>query len=112
MLVVPYVLVGPTQLTNASATIFTTPTNGRYVITRAVFTNVAVTSQTLTVNIGRAGAAAASTNLIISAYTISAGEIYVAPGLVGLVLNATDKVYANSDVISAINVVISGFATQ
>lgn len=111
MLSAPKVLFGPSQLAAADTTIYTSAANTFTTITRVVFTNVNTVAVTLTVNVVRSGGSVATTNQVISAYTISAGEAYVAPELAGLILGAGDFISANAGTASSINAVGSGYTS-
>jgi len=108
-LTTPKVLFGPTQLTNADVTQYTSAVNTYTTVTRAVFTNVAAAAVLLTVNVVRSGGSVAGTNQVIGAYPISAGEAYVAAELAGLILGPGDFISAKASAGTSINAVGSGY---
>ncbi|MDE2439728.1 MAG: hypothetical protein KGP14_01795 [Betaproteobacteria bacterium] len=102
-------IVAATMLTNTSAAYGSSVGTGvTQVVKRAVFSNTSGSSVTITVNIVPQGGAVSTTNQIINARTLQAGESYVSPELAGLELITGDQVYAQASVISAINMTISG----
>jgi hypothetical protein len=107
----PSVLYLGGTLTNALVTLFTSPTNTRSLITKAVFTNFDTVARLLTVNLVRSGGSAGNGNILIDAVSIPAGASYEATELFGQILNAGDFVQAKADANSAINCTgISGYA--
>ena len=102
------------QLTNAAATLFTSPTNTTTVITNATFTNVDSGARLLTVWVVRSGGSASASNIIIGAsaagFSLASGQAYVSPELAGVVLAAGDFIQAKADANSVITVAeISGY---
>lgn len=110
-MITPKTLYTGGQLTNAAATLFTSPTNTKSVITQAAFTNVDTVARLLTVWIVRSGGAASDANILIDEKSLAAQETYVSPELAGQILGAGDFVQAKADANSVITVAgISGYA--
>ena len=101
-------LVPGSQLTNATATYYTTPVNTSAVVKRAVFCNTTGLAATITVYVVPSGGAAGVTNEIIAAYSIAAGASYVSPELAGVVLGPGDTLQALSGTNAAVTIVVSG----
>lgn len=111
--VLPIIGWGPVQLGVSASTLFTAPTgssSARYVINRAVFTNVTATACTITVYVVRSGGAANAGTTVISAYNVQPGEAYVAPELASLVLSAGDTIQALAQTATTITTVGSGLS--
>ncbi len=90
------------QLTASAATLYTSPTNTKTIVTQAVFTNVDTVARLLTVWIVRAGGAASDANLLIDEKSLAVGEAYVSPELAGKMLGAGDFIQAKADATTAI----------
>jgi len=108
-LTAPKVLFGPVQLTTSDVTEYTSPASTYTTVTRVVFTNVNTVAVLLTVNVVRSGGSVGSTNEIIAAYPLSAGEAYVAAELAGLILGPGDFISAKADTATSINAMASGY---
>lgn len=97
-------------LTSSLATLFTGQTNTKTLITKASFVNTDTVARLLTVNLIRSGGSASAANTLIDAVAIPAGGSYLAPELVGQILNAGDFVQAKADAGSVVNCTgVSGF---
>lgn len=110
-IVAPKVLFGPTQLTNADVTQYTSPQNTFTTVTRCVFNNTDTVAVTLTVNVVRSGGSVGATNQVISALALSAGQAYVSPELAGLILGPGDFISAKAGTGSEINAMGSGYTS-
>jgi hypothetical protein len=93
---------------NSQTTQYTSPTGTRAIIDKFVAYSAAGT--TLAVNIVGSGGAAAASNLLVNR-TLSAGETYTFPELVGQVLNAGDFVSTLASAASSVVIRISGRET-
>lgn len=107
----PSVLYLGGQLTASLVTLYTSPTNTKTLITKAIFTNTDTVARLLTVNLIRSGGSAGNSNILIDAQSIPAGGSYEAVELEGQILNAGDFVQAKADAVTAINCTgLSGYA--
>lgn len=102
---------GPVQLTTGDVTEYTSPASTITTLTRAVFTNVNSVAVTLNVNVVRSGGSVGSTNLLIDAYPLSAGQAYVASELAGMILQPGDFVSCKAGTATSINAVCSGYTS-
>ena len=105
------VLTPSTQLTASAAAIYTSQTRGTAVIKRAVFTNTDVVAQTITVYRVPNGGSATTANIVIDAYSLTAGQAYVASELSSMVLAGGDAIYAKASAGAVVNVTMSGFTS-
>lgn len=105
------VLTPSTQLTASAAAIYTSQTRGTAMIKRAVFTNTDTVSQTITVYRVASGGSAGATNIVIDAYSLTAGQAYVAPELSNMVLAGGDAIYAKASAGAVVNVTMSGYTS-
>ncbi len=105
----PAVLTPSAPLSNTAAAIYTTPTAGRTVVRRAVFTNTDTSPRTITVHRVPLSGSAVTANVLIQARRLAPGEAYVAPELASMVLNGGDAIFAAADVAGVVNVTMSGF---
>lgn len=108
MSIQPAILTPTATLTTSVAAIYTAPTSGQVVVKRAVFTNIGLTPQTVTVYRVPSGGTAANSNKIISEQRINPGETYIAAELSNMVLNGGDSIQANASALTAINATMSG----
>lgn len=114
----PAAVVGPVQVANAAAALYTAPANTTVVITRAVVTNESAGAATLTLWLVRSGGARANSNILVGAATagqsIAGGpaEPYVVQSLAGMVLGPGDSIHALSDTNDVLNFVASGWTQQ
>lgn len=110
MSIQPAVLWGPVQL-GASAGVLgaIVPANTKWLVKRAVFTNMDVANRTITVYVSRVGAGTSNADCIINGQVLTPGQAYVAPELAQLVLNPGDALYALADSANKVNTTGSGF---
>lgn len=90
MTVTAKVLIDPLQVTNAQVTQYTAPVNTRTIIDKFTATNTSAAAATLTVNLVKLAGAAGAANTVVSAKTVSPGECYTFPEIVGHILNPGD----------------------
>ena len=115
MTITPAGLIGPVQIANAAAAVYTAPVNTTVVFTRAVVTNVTAGAATLKLWLVRSGGARADANIIFGAaaagQAIAAGPVEptVLAVMAGLVLRPGDAVHGLSDTATALNIVASGW---
>lgn len=104
-------LVPPVQLATEGAPVYTGRTQTTAKIGRAVFTNTSGSAATITAGLTTGGALGASTT-IISAFSLTAGQAYVAGELAGLVIPSGSLLFAYAGTASAVTLVISGMIIQ
>ncbi len=100
-------LVAAQQLTGSNATYYTA-TNVRTVIDKCTVTNTTSGAVTLTLDIVDSGGSAGATERIISAKSISAGETYRCPEMVGQVLENGDTIQGLASAATSLTIRISG----
>lgn len=107
--------IGPTVVGTSAAALYTSATNVTTVLTRASVVNITGAGATLKLWVVRSGDSAADDTLLLGAsaagQTISAGpsDPVVLSPLAGLVLNAGDALWGQSDTASALNFTGSGW---
>lgn len=84
----PVQLVPPQAMAIADSMYYTVPAVSTVKIGRAVFCNTDTASHTITMNIVASGGVSATTNELIAAFPLSAGQTYVSPELAGAVMPA------------------------
>lgn len=104
-------LVAPSQLGNADASLYQTPTNSTVRIGSATFCNTTAGALTLTAGITTGGAMTAATTLI-SAFTLAPGQSYTSPQLAGQVMPAGSQLHAYASAATSITVAVSGIIIQ
>ncbi len=109
MTITPAALQPGVSLTNAAASIYTTPANGQAVIRRAVFTNHDSSPHVITVHRVPSGGSVLTANMLIDARRLTPGESYVSPELANMVLDAGDSIQAFADANSVVNAFMSGY---
>jgi vancomycin resistance protein YoaR len=107
MAVSPKVLISSKYAENAQTTQYTA-TNCRTIIDKFTATNISVLNATLSVNIVPASGSAGSTNRIIDSRSISPGETYSFPGLVGHSLEPSGFISTIASAASALVIRSSG----
>lgn len=109
MTVTAKTLIDPLQAAAAQTALYTSPATGKgTIIDKFTGTNTTGTAATLTVNLVKLAGAAGAANVISSARTISPGESYTFPELVGHVLGAGDFISVLAGTAAAITVRASG----
>lgn len=110
MTIAPKTLYTGGQLTTSAATLYTSPTNTKTIITQATFTNVDSVARLLTVYVVRSGGSASAANTLIKQLSIASGATYVSPELAGQILATGDFIQALADANTAITCAgISGY---
>lgn len=89
---------------------YTASTGMRTTIDKFTSTNYSGGAQSLTVYLVPSGGSATSSNLV-KIKTLSAGECYIWPEIVGHILNAGDAIYTNASAGTSINIRSSGRET-
>jgi hypothetical protein len=109
MTATPKLLVAAQDLSNASASIYTSPANGKGTwIDKATSTNHSGAAQTVTVNHVPAAGSAASSNLIVNAKSIADKTTDLLPELVGKFIPAGASLYALASAAAAVNIELNG----
>lgn len=101
-------LFNPLQAQSSETTQYTTPAGTRTIIDKFTGTNTTGSAATLTVKLVPSGGAAGAANTIISAKSLTAGEVYTFPEVVGHVLNAGDFISTLAGTATAITIRASG----
>lgn len=101
-------LIAAKQAENAATTQYTTPTGTRTIIDKFTATNTSGATATLSVNIVTSGGAAGDGNLIIKTKSLTAGETYTFPELVGQILATGDFISTAASAAAAITIRASG----
>lgn len=105
--IVPSNLANST-LTASAATYVTAGGTSTIIIKSAVFTNTDASARTITVHRVPSGGSATTGNRVISAFSINAGQAYVAPELVNMVLAPGETLQALASTTSVVNIQVSG----
>lgn len=98
-------------LLSAAAVNYYTAENVKTKILNATVCNTTGTARLLTVHLVPPGGAVAAANMVESAKSISPGETYNCPELVGKNLLEGWSLWAFSDVANALNLLVSGLST-
>lgn len=96
--------ITPTQLTNVTATYYTTPANTKAIIKKLTFTNSTATAQTVTVYLVPSGGAAGVTNILVDARVVGAKETYECFEAQGQTFQPAGTLQAKSDAGAAITI--------
>lgn len=110
MAVVAVTFLGTGTLTAAAAAYVTAPANTTYAIKKAVFTNTDTAARTITVHRVPSGGGATVGNMVISAYTLSAGQTYEASSLGNMVLGPGVTLQALASTTGVVNIFVSGLS--
>jgi hypothetical protein len=108
MTVIAKSLFPPLQAANSESTQYTAPVGTRTIIDKFTGTNTTGSSATLTIKLVPSGGTAAAANTVVSARSLSAGETYNFPEVVGHVLNTGDFISTLAGTASAISIRASG----
>lgn len=101
-------LVPGSQLTNATATYYTTPASTSAVIKRADFCNNTGGTITFSAYVVPSGGTAVAGNQVISTYSIAANTTYVSPELAGMVLGPGETLQAIASANASVTITVSG----
>lgn len=96
-----------TQLTNASAALYTAPTGLWVQIVSLTCQNIDVATHNVTFHIVPSGSSSATSNIITNAQAITAGMSWNDPFVLGKVLNPGDALYGLADTGAVVNVFAS-----
>ena len=99
--------LGQAQLTNVAAAVVS-PSGVTFVIKKAVFTNTDVVARTITVYKVAAAGSPGATNTVISAFSLSAGQAYVAGELANMVLESGKTLQALASTAAVVNFYADG----
>lgn len=103
--------LGAGTLTAAAAAYVTAAAATTVIIKNVTFTNTDVAARTITVHRVPSGGSATTGNRIISAYSLSAGQAYVAPECANLVLDPGETLQALASSAGVVNIAASGFTS-
>ena len=98
----------PAKITENSQTTQYTATGVTTIIDKFTATNFSGASVTLSVNLVTKADAAGNQNLIVKTRSLSAGETYLFPEIVGHILNPGDFISTIASVANAVNIRASG----
>lgn len=101
-------MVAAQQLTNADALYYTVPANTTGLIKRATFTNTSAGAVTVTANIVPAAGSSTTSNTVLSARALAAGETYVSPELAGKTMPAGTMIRMQASANTSITVAVDG----
>jgi hypothetical protein len=105
----PSYLGGGTLTTGAVAYV-TASGSQTLIIKKAIFTNTDVAARTITVHRVPSGGAAAAGNMVIQAFSLSAGQTYDATALGNMVLTPGATLQALASTGSVVNLFVSGLS--
>lgn len=108
MAVTPVVLISTKRAEAAQTMQYTAPAGTRTLIDKFTATNTSGLAVTLTVNLVTSGSTAQSLNIISSAKSLAAGEVFTFPELVGHVLQPGDFISTLAGTVNSINIRASG----
>lgn len=100
--------LGAGTLTASAAAYVTAGGASTVIIKSAVFTNTDSSARTITVHRVPNAGSATTGNRVISAFSLSAGQAYVAPELANMVLAPGETLQALASVTSVVNIAVSG----
>jgi hypothetical protein len=100
--------LGSGTLTGSAAAYVTANGSSRVIIKSAVFTNTDTVARTITVHRVPAAGSAAAGNMVIQAFSLSAGQAYVAPELANMVLSPGETLQALASSAAVVNINVSG----
>lgn len=92
---------------NAQTTQYTS-TSVRSIIDKCTVTNSSGATATIAINLVASGGSASSSNVVLQTRSLSSGEVYTCPEIVGQILNSGDFVSTLAGTASALVIRISG----
>ena len=107
----PKRLVDGSQLTASAATYYTAPANTFATISACTLTNTTAGAITATLHLVPSGGSATTSNCILSARTIAAGESYNVGSAIGQTLLAGGTLQGLAGSATSITLVASGYET-
>lgn len=107
MATTPTVLISALQLANTVATLYTA-TNVKARIDKLTCTNIDSVAHTITFHIVASGGSASSSNKIIAAKSLAAGETYTCPEMIGHWLTNGMTIQGFADTASMVTARASG----
>jgi len=108
----PKRLVDGSQLTVAAVTYYTTPVNTLTTISACTLTNTTAGALTATLYLVPSGGSATTSNCILSARTIAAGESFNVGSAIGQTLPAGGTLQGLASAATSIAIVASGYETN
>ena len=100
--------LGAGTLTASAAAYVTAGASQVIIIKSCVFTNTDAAAKTITVHRVPNAGSATTGNRVISAFSLAAGQAYVAPELANMVLANGETLQALASVTSVVNIAVSG----
>lgn len=107
----PNRLIVGSQLSTSASTYYTVPANTLSTISACTLTNTSAGAVTATMHLVPSGGSATSSNCILSARTLAAGESLNVGSAIGQTLLAGGMIQALASAASAITLVASGYET-
>lgn len=107
-MIIPKTLIAGSQLTASASTYYLAPANTKAIIHNMTLANPTASSVTATVHVVDTGASETSSNIVISARTVAAGETYKCPEVVGKTISATGTIRAYAGSVSSISIMAHG----
>ena len=111
MAVITPTFIGTGTLTAAAVAYATAPANTNYIIKKCVFLNTDAVARTITIHRVPSGGTAVTGNIIMQAFSLSAGQTYDATFLGNMVLTPGATIQALASTAGVVNVFISGLST-
>lgn len=102
------VLNAGAQLTTVAATYYMAPASTTTIIQAVVLTNTTGGAITATVHLVASGDTATTSNVVLLAKSLAAGETYIVPGTAGLALAAGGMLQALASANTSISLMASG----
>ena len=101
-------IIAPQLLPIGAAAVYVVPTNRTTVISRISFTNVSATDRYVNLWLVPSGGVPDDSNQIVKELFVPADETISPIDVEGQAIPAATSIYANAEVISAINIIGSG----
>ena len=102
--------LGGGTLTAAAVAYVTAAGTSTLIIKKAVFTNTDASARTITVHRVPSGGSATTANMVIQAFSLSAGQAYEATALGNMVLTPGATLQALASTASVVNIFVSGLS--
>lgn len=102
--------IGTGTLTASAAAYATASGTTVLIIKKCIFTNTDTVARTITVHRVPSAGAAATANMVIQAFSLSAGQTYDATALGNMVLTAGSTLQALASTAGQVNIFISGLS--
>lgn len=96
-------------LTTTDAVQYTSPANTVSMIKQLTLTNFGAAAVTVTIHLVPSGGASATSNVLLNATVIAAGQAVPVYAAINHILQAGDSIWAKTDTNTSVNIMISGF---